>query len=47
MKSSEAPSNASRKESGYHPWWLENLANDVTGEGAAMQGILQGAECVR
>ncbi len=46
MTSSEALSDASRKGSGYHPWWLENLADDVTGEGAAMQGVLQGAECV-
>jgi hypothetical protein len=30
----------------YYPWWLDNLADDVTGEGAAMEGILQGAECV-
>jgi hypothetical protein len=30
----------------YYPWWLDNLA-DVTGEGAAMQGVLQGAENVR
>ena len=31
----------------YYPWWLDNLADDVTGEGAAMQGILHGAEAVR
>ena len=31
---------------GYYPWWLDNLADDVTGEGAAMQGVLHGAECV-
>src|SRR6187402_675124 len=31
----------------YYPWWLDNLADDVTGEGAAMQGVLQGAENVR
>jgi hypothetical protein len=35
------------KRAGYYPWWLDNLADDVTGEGAAMQGILQGAEQVR
>jgi hypothetical protein len=31
----------------YYPWWLDNLADDVTGEGAAMQGVAQGAEPVR
>src|SRR5215212_9364792 len=31
----------------YYPWWLDNLADDVTGEGAAIQGVLQGAENVR
>jgi hypothetical protein len=31
----------------YYPWWLDNLADDVTGEGAAMQGTLHGAENVR
>ena len=36
-----------RKHSDYYPWWLDNLADDVTGEGAAMQGVLQGAENVR
>jgi len=31
----------------YYPRWLDNLAEDVTGEGAAMQGAAQGAEAVR
>jgi hypothetical protein len=31
----------------YYPWWLDNLADDVTGEGAFMQGAAQGAETVR
>lgn len=31
----------------YYPWWLDNLADDVTGEGAAIQGTIQGAENVR
>lgn len=31
----------------YYPWWLDNLAEDVTGEGAAMQGVARGAEAVR
>lgn len=36
-----------RKPTGYYPWWLDNLADDVTGEGAAMQGVVHGAEQVR
>ena len=35
------------KRTDYYPWWLDNLADDVTGEGAAMQGVLHGAEAVR
>ena len=31
----------------YYPWWLDNLADDVTGEGAFMEGVAQGAEAVR
>jgi hypothetical protein len=38
--------DSARKQTAYYPWWLDNLADDVTGEGAAMQGVLQGAECV-
>jgi hypothetical protein len=30
----------------YYPWWLDNMADDITGEGAAMQGVLHGAEWV-
>lgn len=30
----------------YYPWWLDNLAPDATGEGAAMQGAIHGAEAV-
>jgi len=40
-------SDPSRKHTAYYPWWLDKLADDVTGEGAAMQGILNGAEGVR
>src|SRR5260370_328451 len=36
-----------RKSNDYHPWWLDNLADDVTCEGAAMNGAAQGAEAVR
>jgi hypothetical protein len=35
-----------RKGTDYYPWWLDNLADDVTGEGAAMQGVLHGAPLV-
>ena len=31
----------------YYPWWLDNLADDVTGEGAFMEGAAHGAEAVR
>lgn len=31
----------------YYPWWLDNLADDATLEGAAMDGVAQGAETVR
>ena len=36
-----------RKRKDYYPWWLDNLADDVTGEGAFIEGHLQGAETVR
>jgi hypothetical protein len=39
-------SNPAPKSTRYYPWWLDNLAEDVTGEGAAMQGIVHGAENV-
>jgi hypothetical protein len=31
----------------YHPVWLDSLADDVTLEGSAMNGAVQGAEAVR
>ena len=31
----------------YYPAWLNNLANDVTLEGSAMDGVVQGAEAAR
>ena len=31
----------------YYPEWLDNLADDVTLEGSAMDGFIQGAEAVR
>ena len=46
MTSTES-NDPTRKRTDYYPWWLDNLADDVTGEGAAMQGVLQGAENVR
>jgi hypothetical protein len=36
-----------RNRTDYYPWWLDNLADDVTGEGAFMEGVAQGAEAVR
>jgi hypothetical protein len=40
-------SDLNPRHTGYYPWRLDNLADDVTGEGAAMQGIVHGAESVR
>ena len=31
----------------YYPAWLDSLANDVTIEGSAMNGVAQGADAVR
>src|SRR5215468_6382282 len=31
----------------YYPAWLDNLADDVTLEGSAMNGFVQGPEAVR
>jgi len=36
-----------RRGTDYYPVWLDNLADDVTLEGSAMDGVLQGAEAVR
>jgi hypothetical protein len=36
-----------RQDHDYYPWWLDNLADDVTCEGGAMNGAAQGAEVVR
>jgi hypothetical protein len=30
----------------FYPAWLDNLADDVTGEGAAWDGAFEGAEAV-
>ena len=35
------------KGTDYYPWWLDNLADDVTGEGGFMEGFAQGADNVR
>ena len=40
-------SDPRRTSTDYSPWWLDHFADDVTGEGAAMQGVLHGAEAVR
>jgi hypothetical protein len=44
---STTSSHPGRKRTTYYPWWLDNLAEDVTGEGAAIQGTLHGVEEVR
>jgi hypothetical protein len=31
----------------YYPTWLDTLADDITVEGSAMDGVAQGAEAVR
>src|SRR5829696_7764671 len=46
MTSTET-SGPNGKRTQYYPWWLGNLDDDVTAEGAAIQGILHGAESVR
>ena len=46
MKSTGS-SDSAGKLTNYYPWWLDNLADDVTGEGAAIEGTLHGAEEVR
>src|SRR5262252_412006 len=46
MKST-GDNDSAGKLTNYYPWWLDNLADDVTGEGAAIEGTLHGAEEVR
>jgi hypothetical protein len=46
MSSTDNP-DASSPPSRYYPWWLDQMADDMTGEGAAMQGVVQGADAVR
>lgn len=38
---------ATYKGKPYYPWWLRELADDATGEGAAIEGVIHGAEAVR
>src|SRR6266487_1768817 len=40
-------SDPDRSLTDYYPSWLDNLADDVTIEGSAMDGAAQGAEAVR
>jgi hypothetical protein len=47
MRSASAATSASQWLSSSGENGLDNLADDVTGEGAAMQGVAQGAEAVR
>lgn len=46
MTSTES-NDPTRKRTDYYPWWLDNLADDVAGEGAAIQATIHGAEAVR
>ncbi|GHE98259.1 hypothetical protein GCM10014715_63030 [Streptomyces spiralis] len=39
--------DADRQGLSYYPWWLDDLADDATLEGGAMNGTAQGAEAVR
>jgi hypothetical protein len=39
--------DSDRSLTDYYPSWLDNLADDVTIEGSAMDGAEQGAEAVR
>jgi hypothetical protein len=39
--------DAARSLTDYYPVWLDNLADDVTLEGSAMDGFVQGPEAVR
>jgi hypothetical protein len=52
MRGAERAADGSRSSATYmgkpySPWWLADLADDVTGEGAAIQGVLHGPEAVR
>jgi hypothetical protein len=40
-------SDPARSLTDYYPSWLDSLADDVTIEGSAMDGVAQGAEAVR
>ena len=39
----EGSGDPALRRTDYRPWWLDNLANDATGEGAFMQGAAQQA----
>src|ERR1051326_7818676 len=36
-----------RRRTDYYPSWLDNLADDVTMEGAVLSGVVRGADSVR
>ncbi|WP_405829921.1 hypothetical protein [Streptomyces sp. NBC_01176] len=36
-----------RQRTDYYPFWLDNLADDVTMEGSVLNGVVRGAEDVR
>ena len=39
--------DSARSLTDYYPSWLDNMADDVTIEGSAMDGVAQGAEAAR
>ncbi|MFF4960774.1 hypothetical protein [Streptomyces sp. NPDC001222] len=39
--------DSDRQGLSYYPWWLDNLADDATLEGGAMNGTARGADAVR
>ena len=43
----EGSGDPKRRRTDYRPWWLDNLADDATGEGAFMQGAARGSDAIR
>jgi hypothetical protein len=39
--------DSARSLTDYYPAWLDNLADDVSVEGSAMDGVVEGAEAIR
>ncbi|MFH9969581.1 hypothetical protein ACH4PR_51590 [Streptomyces mirabilis] len=47
MPNAESGGPGGRQGLSYYPWWLDNLAEDATLEGGAMNGTARGAEAAR